>query len=111
MAMPVFSAIFSLLIAIAGWYYMFYSRAAVMPGAIEAQPINRKRHRLRQVGGLVMFLLAIGFYSGSNTVDVERSALAFVLVWSGVMFLLLSIIVLVLMDLRLTWRLHHQRRN
>jgi drug/metabolite transporter (DMT)-like permease len=108
--MSAFSAVFSLLIAAAGWYYMFYSRAATNLTGVEDDGINRRRHRLRRIGGFIMLLLAVAFFAGFNTVDAETSAARFLLVWLAVFVLLMIIVLLALADLRLTWRLRHTRR-
>ena len=108
--MSAFSTIFSLLIAAAGWYYMFYSRAAVNLHGIEDESLNRRRQRLRQVGGFVMILLAIGLFAGFHTVDPTASAKTFLLVWLCVFLLLCAVLMLAMLDLRLTWRLRHRRR-
>jgi hypothetical protein len=108
--MPAFTAIFSLLIGAAGWYYMFYSRAAANLNGIEDQSLNRRRHRLRQVGGFNMLLLAIGLFAGFNAVDPEVSKEAFVSIWMGIFLLLLIVVLLAMVDLRLTWRLRQRRR-
>lgn len=112
--MHALSSVFSLLVAAAGWYYMFYSRAASRLSGIEDEDANRKRHRLRQINGFVMFLLAIGVYAGLNSIDPAASqsaAAAFLAVWLTVFLLLLIIVLLAMVDLRLTWRLRHRRRH
>jgi drug/metabolite transporter (DMT)-like permease len=88
--------VFSLLVAIAGWYYMFYSRAAQNLSAIEDQQVNRKRMRLRRVGGFFMFLLAVFLFAGMHTVDAKGSPAGFLLVWITVFVLLLMIVILAL---------------
>jgi hypothetical protein len=109
--MTALSSTFSLLVAAAGWYYMFYSRAATNLGEVEDQALNLRRQRLRRIGGFVMLLLAIAFYAGFNTVDVETSAAWFVAVWLSVFVLLMMIVLLAMIDLRLTWRLRRPRRG
>src|SRR5215213_4694385 len=96
-------AMFSLLVAAAGWFYMFYSRAAHNLAGVEADALNLRRIRLRRVGGFMMFLLAVTFFIGFQPY-VESSRGAFLGVWILVMFLLLAIVVLGLIDLRLTWQ-------
>jgi UDP-N-acetylmuramyl pentapeptide phosphotransferase/UDP-N-acetylglucosamine-1-phosphate transferase len=100
---------FSLLVAIAGWYYMFYSRAAEKLGAIEEQQINQKRSRLRRIGGFVMFLLAVFLFAGVHTVDEKSTPVGFLSVWLMVFLLLFLIVVLALVDVRLTARLRRRR--
>ena len=102
-------AIFSLLVAAAGWFYMFYSRAAHRLGEFEQDQRNLRRIRLRRVGGFMMFCLAIAFFIGFQPY-VEDSRGAFLVVWMLVMFLLLAIVVLGLIDLRLTWQLRKPRK-
>ena len=104
-------AIFSLLVGIAGWYYLFYSRAAENLGPIESAPVNRRRARLRRVGGFVMLLLAVCMYAGFYTFDAKRSPAAFVLTWIAVFVLLLIVVLLALLDLRLTAKLRRDREK
>jgi hypothetical protein len=89
---------------------MFYSRAAVNLHGIEDESLNRRRQRLRQIGGFVMMLLAIGLFAGFHSVDPTKSAQAFLLIWLGVFLLLFAVLMLAMLDLRLTWRLRHRRR-
>ena len=109
--MGALTSIFSLLVGAAGWYYMFYSRAALKLQAVEGEQRNRLRQRCRQANGFVMFLLGIGLYAGFNSADPQTSAQTFVTIWMGVFILLLAIVLLALVDLRLTWRLRHSRRR
>ena len=102
-------AIFSLLVAAAGWFYMFYSRAAHNLTGLENDALNLRRIRLRRVGGFIMFCLAIAFFVGFQPY-VESSRGTFVGVWGLVMILLLAIVVLGLVDLRLTWQLRKRRK-
>ena len=105
------TGIFSLIVAAFGWYYMFYSRAATNLSGIERQDLNRRRHRLRRIGGFVMVLLAVGMYAGFNSVDPQTSPSPFVAVWLTVFVLLLVTVILAMIDLRLTWRLRQQRQR
>lgn len=99
--------IFSVLTAAAGWYYMFYSRAAQKLEQIEAQRTNERRVRLRRVGGLVMLLIGVLFFAGFQALPDK----AFIGVWLAVVFLLLVIVILGLIDVHLTWKLrrHNSR--
>jgi hypothetical protein len=99
------AAILALLIGVAGWYYLFYSKAAVRLAAIEGTGINQRRQRLRRINGLVMLLLAGSFYAGIFTVNPDRTPQAFVAVWLSVLLFLLVIVVLAVADLRLTTKL------
>lgn len=99
--------ILAILTAAAGWYYMFYSRAAGRLEGIESERINRWRIRLRRAVSGVLMLLGILLFAGSQ----ELSDVPYLLIWSGVMLLLLVIVILVLIDLRLTWQLQKSRRH
>jgi hypothetical protein len=103
--MKVLTAVLSLLAAVAGWYYMFYSIAAQKLGGIEEQSINQWRIRLRRIGGFAMFLLAVLMFAGVWSVDERGSPGAYLLIWAGVIALLLLIVILAFFDLRLTAKL------
>jgi Kef-type K+ transport system membrane component KefB len=103
-------AIFALVVAAAGWFYMFYSRAAAKLHGIEPSATNRMRVRLRQVGGLSMMLLAIAFYAGYVAIDQRRVEQASFYMFA-VLALLAIIIVLGLADLRLTNKLRKSDRD
>jgi len=105
-----FCAIFSLLIAAAGWYYMFYSQAASRLGSIESANTNSLRVWLRRVNGLLMFMLAVCFFAGFFAVDMERPTRMTAWVWLAVCFLVLALLALGMIDLRLTWRLRGASR-
>ena len=100
----------SLLIAVAGWHYLFYSRAAKRLEQIEDARVNLSRVRLRRVNGGIMLMLAVTFFIGSQP-WLQASAAAFILVWILVLGLMLAILMLALLDLRLTWKLHMARRR
>jgi hypothetical protein len=108
----VLSAIFALFVGAAGWHYMFYSKAAGRLEGIENASLNLARSRLRRVGGFFMLLLAGFFFAGFWAFDFERlegRGDAFTLVWACVGVLMLVIVVLALIDLRLTYRLRRNR--
>ena len=96
------SALFSLLTAAAGWFYLFHSRGARTLSGIEQRRLNVLRSRMRRAGGFSMLLLAVGFYAGFNTVDADQTPAAFAGVWIGVMVLLAVVVALALIDLWLT---------
>jgi hypothetical protein len=50
-------------------------------------------------------------FAGFHTVDAATSAQAFLLVWMSVFVLLLIVVLLAMIDLRLTWRLRQRRRE
>jgi Na+/H+ antiporter NhaD/arsenite permease-like protein len=102
-------AMFSLLVATAGWFYMFYSRAAHNLHEFENDARNLRRIRLRRVGGFVMFLLAIAFFILFQPYVWKSSATVMGML-ALVMLLLLAIVVLGLIDLRLTWLLRKPRK-
>lgn len=101
--------ILALLVAAAGWYYMFYSRAAHKLGSIENAKLNLERIRLRRINGFIMMLFAIFFFAGLNTVDPKRHPAVFLLVWGCAFALLGTMVVLALVDVRLTARLRRRR--
>ena len=69
--MTALPAILALLTGVAGWFYLFFSKAAHGLAGIEEDRLNRRRVRLRRVGGAVMLLLAVGFYLGFYAADSE----------------------------------------
>ena len=103
------STILALLIGIAGWYYLFYSRAAEKLAGVESHRLNRLRVWLRRAGGVVMLLLAPMFFAGFNTVDPAANPDAFVGIWVIVMLLLGVNVVLAMFDVGLTWKLRRRR--
>ncbi len=103
------AGILALLIGVAGWYYLFYSKAALRLSGLENPGINLRRRWLRRVNGFMMLLLAVLFYAGFYGVEDQQSPQAFVLVWIGVMALLFVIVFLAVADLRLTAKLRQKR--
>jgi hypothetical protein len=98
-------AVFALFVATVGWYYMFYSTAAVKLGEVEPHPLNVLRIRLRRVGGFFMLLLAVCFFALFFTVDLSRPTYSAFFVFLATFLVLGTIVVLALIDLRLTWKL------
>ena len=111
MMLRTFCAIFSLFIAAAGWYYMFYSRAARRLSGVEDANVNSVRVWLRKINGLLMFLLAICFFAGFFAVDLDHPTRMAAIVWVAVCGLVLALLALGLVDLRLTWRLRHSQQQ
>ena len=103
--------IFALIVAAAGWFYMFYSRAAHRLAAVEDQQINRKRVLLRRVGGFAMVALGACFYAGYYATDSKQPTRAFAMLWFVVLMLMMLIMVLGLIDLRLTRRLREEQKR
>jgi len=104
-----FPAILALLTGVAGWFYMFYSKAAEGLGQVEEQRINNHRIRLRRVGGAVMLVLAALMYIGWYAVSLDPPTVAAAGVWLAVLVLLALLSVLAMVDMRLTFRLRRTR--
>jgi hypothetical protein len=109
--MRILAALFALLVAAAGWHYTFYSRAARNLSIIEDPRLNLRRVRLRQINGVIMMLLAVGVCAGVFTFDSQTTPQEFLRVWFGVMVLLIQVVVLALIDVRLTWMLNRRRQG
>ncbi len=101
---------FCLLVAIAGWYYLFHSAAVQKIARAEGDEPNHRRIRLRRAGGAIMLLLAIAFFALFQAIDAARPAEAIALLMA-VLLLLATIIVLALVDLRLTLKLRRHDRG
>jgi Na+/H+ antiporter NhaD/arsenite permease-like protein len=108
---PFLAGIFALIIGAAGWFYLFYSKAAQKLQGVEDTRINQRRVRLRRSGGFSMILLAMAMYAGVAGFDWERPTIWFALVWVLVMALVLVITVLALIDIRLTKQLRTNRKR
>jgi hypothetical protein len=100
-----------LLVGIAGWYYLFYSRAAHRLATVEADAANARRVRLRRLNGAVMLVLAALIYIGTRGIDAQQHPRAFLAVWSCVICLLLAVVALALVDVRLTMKLRVSHRS
>lgn len=105
------AAILALLTGAAGWYYLFYSKAAQVLTGIEDEKLNRRRIRLRRAGGGVMVALGVGLYLGFYAADADVSPRLFVVVWAAVMILMAALVLLALIDVRLTLRLRDRQRQ
>jgi hypothetical protein len=99
--------ILALLVGVAGWYYLFYSKAAARLEGVEGSAINQRRQRLRRTNGAVMVLMAALLYAGSR-VEPDQEPQAFVSVWLGVLVLFFVFVVLGVADIRLTARLRRK---
>jgi uncharacterized membrane protein len=93
---------------IAGWFYLFYSNAAAKLSSVESARQNNLRVTLRRTCGAALVLLGALFFAGFN-IDEHRSPGAYVGIWSAALLLLLIIVILVATDLRLTYKLRHQK--
>ena len=95
-------AIFSLVVAAAGWFYILHASRALALKGFETDRDNRLRIRLRRIGGGLMILLAVAFYVGYVFASQpERRLIALVCIML-VMVLLPVILFLAYVDLRLT---------
>ena len=105
-------AIFALLVAAVGWYYLFYSKAASRLGGLEEQRTNHLRGLLRRVNAILMLLIALGIAFATYKFEDRRGfENAYVLTWAAVMLLLLTVVILGLIDVRLTWKLRRSLRD
>lgn len=103
--MRIFGNILALLVGVAGWYYLFYSKAAVRLSGIEDPRLNQRRQRLRRTNGVVMLVLAVLLYAGTDERNTPRS---FALVWLSVFLLFFAFVALAVADIRLTARLRRR---
>ncbi len=101
--------IFALACGVAGWFYMFYSKAASRLTPIEPAPRNALRKTLRRICGGAMVLLGICCYTGFYAVDDRREPGAFVAIWLSAMLLLIVIVFLAGADIIFTARLRRRQ--
>ncbi|MCC6423244.1 MAG: hypothetical protein IT447_07165 [Phycisphaerales bacterium] len=104
-------AIFALLAGAAGWYYLFYSKAAEALRSVEGERVNNRRMLLRRINGLMMLLLAVAFFAGFRTVDEKSSPVAYLLIWLAALILLAIIVILAMVDMRLTMNLRRRQNK
>jgi len=113
--MHIIGAILCLLVAAAGWYYMFYSRAAQKLSGIESPQLNQRRIVLRRVNGCLMVALAVVIYIGIGELRRENLQPTDLGLFAGMMFtglaLMAGMLVLGLIDLRLTQNLRRRQRR
>ena len=106
------TGILALLTGAAGWYYLFYSRAAHRLSGVEDERTNVTRVRLRRVAGAAMVLLGAALFAGFYTLDdSDQSPAAFAILWLAVFALLILIVILAMIDVRLTHRLRSRQRG
>jgi len=105
--MPAPPSILALLVAVAGWFYLFNSKAARRLDGVETPSVNQRRDRLRRLNGLAMLPLALGFYAGFK-IDPHPHPIIFLSLWTIVMVLVIFVVVLAIIDLRLTARLRRK---
>ncbi len=104
-------AIFALLVAAIGWYYLFYSRAASRLSSIEEEKSNRLRGLLRRINAILMLVMAVGIALAMYKFNRDETYEQFLLVWLAILLLLIVVIVLGLIDVRLTWKLRQTLRD
>jgi drug/metabolite transporter (DMT)-like permease len=105
---PIPADILALACGVAGWFYLFYSKAATKLSGVESPRQNNLRVTLRRTCGAALVLLGALFFAGFN-IDEHRTPGAYLTIWSTALVLLLIIIALVAADLRLTYKLRHQK--
>ena len=104
-------AALALLIGVAGWFYLFYSKAANNLAGIEEQRLNLLRTNLRRAGAVVMLALAVFISVGYYGFDLDHPTKTFFILWLIVLGLLMAIVVLALIDLRLTLKIRETIRQ
>jgi hypothetical protein len=112
--MPLLATAFSILAAAAGLYYLLDSGATTRLGSYDCHVLNRRRIRLRRVGGAAMLVLGICFFAGSSSAAADRlPPRAFMALWFVVLLMLLLIVILAAVDVNLTYRMYkdHQERQ
>ena len=110
-AMRALPAIFALLVGAIGWYYLFFSKAASRLGSVEEQRANRLRGLLRRINAILMLLIALGIALATYKFERQGFENEFILTWSAVMLVLLLVVILGLIDVRLTWKLRRTLRE
>ena len=108
---PVFADIFALTCGIAGWFYLFYSRAAVKLAGVEPPAHLARRIRLRRICGAALILLGVTLYAGSNAINDQRNPAIYFTVWMSAIFLLLIVVALAAADIHLTRMLRRKLRE
>ena len=109
--MPVAVAlVIAAVVAVAGGYYLFFSRAARRLAPMEGDDVNGRRHRLRRTNGAVLVALA-GLFAAGSLLDPRRHPWAYVTVWFTIVFLLAVVMSLATIDVRLTARLRRGRNR
>jgi peptidoglycan/LPS O-acetylase OafA/YrhL len=104
-------AAFALLVAATGWYYLFQVRVPVDPGDEQGRLFNLRRYRLRRLGGLMMLALGVLIFAGFFAVDQTQPTRAFFLIWLSVCILVVAVLMLALVDIRLTWKMRQLQRH
>ena len=103
--------IFALLVMAAGWQYMFFSRAAERLATFEGDELNRRRVRLRRFNGAIMFVLGIDVLAAYVIYGDRKPTVNELMLWVAAMVMLFVIVLLALIDVRLTARLRKRKRE
>jgi hypothetical protein len=104
--------ILSLMVAASGWYYLFYSRAAHRLEKLEDRRLNLSRIRCRRAaGGLLSIMGVLMFIGGQRQTEPEAHPRLYIGIWTGVMALLLVIVILAMIDLRLTLKIRQEQQR
>jgi hypothetical protein len=98
-------AVFSLLVAVAGFFYLQHAGGAGRLADLEGQKENALRIRLRRFGGAAMIGLALAFYVGFSVADRRGSPLLVLACLCVIVLLLPVILFLAWVDLRMTRRM------
>jgi membrane protein YdbS with pleckstrin-like domain len=104
-------AIFALLVAAIGWYYLFYSKAASRLSSIEEEKSNRLRGLLRRINAILMLVMAVGIALAMYKFNRDETYEQFLITWMAILLLLVVVMVLGLIDVRLTWKLRRTLRD
>lgn len=102
--------IFAVLLATIGGYYVFVSPAASRLAEFEDARTNRLRVRLRQAGGITMILISASIFAidfGYNS----KSRWTMLIALAAVFILLMTLMILALIDIRLTQKLRDSQRK
>ena len=97
------------LIAAAGLYYLFISRAAHRLATVENRDVNERRIRLRRINAVMMILLAALLFLATRVLGTHPRSLALVML--GILLLLVVIVWLAMVDLRMLMQLRDRRRD
>jgi hypothetical protein len=104
--------ILSLTVAASGWYYLFYSRAAHRLEKLEDRRLNLARIRCRRAaGGLLSIMGILMFIGAQRQAEPEHHPRTYIAIWMGVMALLLVIVILAMIDLRLTLKIRQEQQR
>jgi hypothetical protein len=105
--MPLLATAFSILVVVAGTYYLLHTGSALRLGRYESHLLNRRRIRLRRLGGAAMLVLGTCFFAGSLKMAADRlPPRLFLALWLVVILMLLLIVILAAIDVILTYRIY-----